>query len=348
MNSRPIDTADRPLVATWELTRACGLACDDCWTNATESRHPNELSTAEAKRLLDRLREFGANLLVVLSGGDPFERDDLLELVEYGTDVGLTITLNATGAGRVPQPRLERLVEAGLYRLVMSLDGANAATHDGVRGAPGSFEATVETIEAARRIDLPTGVNTLVSAETFGDLPEIRDALEGFGVVLWNLFFLVPVEERGFLESVDPSTADAIMRWLHEASKASPFDVRTIEAPQYRRVAIKRGEVVTGVRDQFGTYAGDGIVHVDHLGDVYPSEFLRVPAGNVRESSIVETYRNSSLFEELRDRGNLEGRCGACPYREICGGSRARGYAATGNVHATDPLCPFLPPGFEE
>ncbi|MEF8781339.1 MAG: SPASM domain-containing protein, partial [Haloferacaceae archaeon] len=193
-----------------------------------------------------------------------------------------------------------------------------------------------------------TGVNTVVSEETFEELPDLRDRLEELGIVLWNLFFVVPVDGCDSLESVAPSTADAIMRWLHEASNASPFDVRTIESPQYRRVAIQRGEVVTGVRDQFGTYAGDGIVHVDHHGEVQPSEFLPKSAGNVRDTSIVEIYRDASLFRDLRDRSNLEGRCGACPYRDICGGSRARAYATTGNPFATDPLCPFLPPGFEE
>lgn len=347
MNPSAIDTADRPLVATWELTRACGLECENCHTDAHESRHPDELTTDEAKQLLDQLREFGENLLVVFSGGDPFERDDLLELVAYGSDIGLSVSLNATGAGLLSRSRLEELSEAGLYRLVVGLDGVTPETHDEVRGVPGSFEGAIRTVRRAGEIGLATGVNTVVSEETFEELPDLRDRLEELGVVLWNLFFVVPVDDCESLESVEPSTADAIMRWLHEASNASPFDVRTIESPQYRRVAIQRGEVVTGVRDQFGTYAGDGIVHVDHRGEVQPSEFLPESAGTVRDSSVVEIYRDASLFRDLRDRSNLEGRCGACPYRDICGGSRARAYATTGNPFATDPLCPFLPPGFE-
>ncbi|AUX08656.1 radical SAM protein [Halalkaliarchaeum desulfuricum] len=347
MKSEAIDTDDRPLVVTWESTRAGGVGSANCRRNPTEQPHPEELTTQEAKRLLDSLREFGKGLLVVFSGGDPLERDDLFELVEYGNGIGLTVALDASLSGGISLDCLERLSEAGLYRLAVGLEGATAEGHDAVRSAPGSFEAAVETLEAAREVGLPAGVNTVVSRETFEELPAIRDRIEELDIVLWNLFFVIPASDCT-LENVDPSTADAIMRWLHEASNVSPFDVRTIEAPQYRRVAIQRGEIVTGVRDQFGTYAGDGIVHVDHVGNVQPSELFRKSVDNVRERSIVETYREASLFRQLRDRSNLEGRCGACPYRDICGGSRARAYAETGNPFATDELCPFEPPGFGE
>lgn len=348
MNPRAIETTDRPLVVTWELTRVCRLGCDGCWTDVREKRHPDELDTEEAKQLLDSLREFGERLLVVFTGGDLFQRADLFELVEYGSEIGLTVALNVTGAGELGRDRIRRLSDAGLYRLVVGLDGAGAATHDTVRDAPGSFDTAIEAIETARDVGVPVGINTTVSQNTFEELPQLRNRLEELGVVLWNLFFVVPVSGCTSLESLDPSAADAVMRWLHEASNVSPFDVRTIEAPQYRRVAIQRGEVVTGVRDQFGTYAGDGIVHVDHVGGVQPSEFFQKTVDNVRERSIVETYRKAPLFRQLRDRTNLEGRCGACPYRDICGGSRARAFATTANPFATDELCPFEPPGFVE
>ncbi|MDR5672881.1 radical SAM protein [Halalkaliarchaeum sp. AArc-GB] len=347
MNPRSIATDERPLVVTWECTRVGELGIANCRGDAADEPHPEELTTEEATQLLERLREFGEGLLVVFSGGNPLERDDIFELIEYGSEIGLTVALDASTSGRLSRDCLERLSDAGLYRLAVGLEGATAEVHDEIRGSKGSFEAALGTLEAAREVGLPTGINTVVSRETFEDLPAIRDRIEELGIVLWNLFFVIPADDCR-LESVDPSAADAIMRWLHEASNVSSFDVRTIEAPQYRRVAIQRGEVVTGVRDQFGTYAGDGIVHVDHVGNVQPSEFLRKPVDNVRERSIVETYREAPLFRKLRDRSNLEGRCGACPYRDICGGSRARGYAETGNPFATDKLCPFEPPGFGE
>ena len=347
MNPRSIDTDDRPLVVTWECTRAGGFGTANCRAYETERPHPDELTTEAAMQLLDSLREFGEGLLVVFSGGDPLARDDVFELIEYGTEIGLTVALDASTSGELTRDCLERLSTAGLYRLSVGLEGATAGTHDAIRDATGSFEGAVQTLQAAREVGLPTGVNTVVSRETFEELPALRDRIEELGIVLWNLFFVIPADDCT-LESVDPSTADAIMRWLHEASNVSPFDIRTIEAPQYRRVAIQRGEVVTGVRDQFGTYAGDGIVHVDHVGNVQPSEFFRHPVDNVRERSIVDVYRKASLFQQLRDRSTLEGRCGACPYRDICGGSRARAFAETGNPFATDELCPFEPPGFGE
>lgn len=347
MKSQSIDTDTRPLAVVWELTRACNTDCHACWTETTDGPDPKELTTAEAKTLLDDLSDFGENLLVIFSGGNPFRRDDLRTLVSYATEQDLTVALNATGVNTLTANTLEGLQEAGLYRLAFALDGGSAEKHDEFRGVDGHFERTIERIELARSLGIPVQVNSLIGTETYEELPEIRDLLESLNVVLWNLFFPVPVTDKT-PESLDPTTADAVMRWLHEASQASPFGVRTVEAPQYRRVAIQRGEIVTGVRDQFGTYAGDGIVFITDQGAVQPSRFFHQSAGNVRETSIVDLYRHADLFEQLRDRERLEGRCGACPYRDICGGSRARAFATTGNPFSPDPLCPFEPPGYDD
>lgn len=355
-----LDTSDRPLVLIWEVTQACALACDHCRADAQETRHPDELSTAEGKRLLEDAAEFGDGQLVVLSGGDPLVRDDVEELVAYGTDQGLRMTITPSGTRSLTRERIEALSDAGLKRMAVSFDGASPATHDAFRGEPGSFEETVRAVEDARAAGLPVQVNTTVSRATVDELPAIRDLLREIGAVLWSVFFLVPVGRGRVLEPIDPAEADAVMTWLDEVSDEEPFGVKTTEAPQYRRVSMQRARAAggdgsdadsrpanEGVSRRSGIVAGDGFAFVSHTGEVFPSGFLPQSAGNVREQSVREIYRNVPLFESLRDRDRLEGKCGACPYRNVCGGSRSRAFAHTGNPLASDPLCPYVPDGYD-
>jgi radical SAM protein with 4Fe4S-binding SPASM domain len=339
------DTARRPVVLVWELTQACELECDHCRADAQPQRHPDELTTAEGETLLDRAADFGDGQLVVFSGGDPCKRPDLEHLVEYGTDAGLTVTLTPSGTDGLTADTIADLDDAGLRRLALSLDGATVESHDAFRGESGSFEATMRAAEAARAQDIPLQINTTVSASTVDELPAIRDRVADLGAVLWSVFFLVPVGRGRVLDPIDPDRAEAVMAWLADVAADAPFGLKTTEAPHYRRVKQQRRE--SGDDQRGGVLAGDGFAFVSHVGDVYPSGFLPEPAGNVREEDVVDLYRNAPLFEALRDRERLKGKCGACPYRAVCGGSRSRAYAYTGDPLASDPLCAYEPPGYD-
>ena len=342
-----VDTDDRPFVLIWELTQACDLACDHCRADAEPERDPDELTTREGKRLLDQARGFGENQLVVLSGGDPVKRPDLVELVEYGTDAGLNVTLTPSGTTSLTRETIADLSEAGLRRMALSLDGATPETHDAFRGEDGSFAETIAAAEHARELGVPLQINTTVCAETLDELPKIRELIADLGVVMWSVFFLVPVGRGVHLDPIDPETADEVMTWLTEVSDSAPFGVKTTEAPQYRRVAMQAGDGAPGAGGRMGIVAGDGFAFVSHTGDVYPSGFLPKAAGNVRETPLTDLYRDSELFTSLRDRGKLKGKCGACSYKEVCGGSRSRAYATTGDPLAADPLCPHVPDDYD-
>ncbi len=349
-----VDTDRRPLVLIWELTQACELACDHCRADAVPDRHPDELTTAEGKRLLDQTAEFAENQLIVLSGGDPLKRDDLVELVDYGTDAGLNVSLTPSGTRSLTRDRLADLADAGLKRMALSLDGGSADTHDAFRGEAGSFEETVQAAEDARDLGIPLQINTTVCTETVDRLPEIRDRVREFGAVLWSVFFLVPVGRGAALDPVPPERSEDVMAWLHGVADEEPFGVKTTEAPHYRRVGIQRAEKegdgsgdASGRRRRGGITAGDGFAFVSHVGEVYPSGFLPESAGNVRDESVVDIYRDAELFERLRDADELRGKCGACPYRNVCGGSRSRAYATTGDPLESDPLCPFVPEEYD-
>lgn len=348
------DSSERPLVAIWETTQACDLACEHCRADAQPMRHPDELTTDEAQDLLDDLREFGDGQLVVLSGGDPMKRPDLVDLVDYGTDIGLRMTLTPSGTNALDHRAVAALQDAGLRRMALSIDGASAERHDAFRGESGSFEQTMAAAAAASNLGLPLQVNTTVCASTVEDLPRIADLVEDLGAVLWSVFFLVPVGRGRFLDPITPAHAERVMEWLVDVAQERPFGVKTTEAPHYRRVmaqtraATDRGGPGGGPRGRTGGItAGDGFMFISHVGEVFPSGFLPESAGNVREFSPVELYRDSDLFQQLRRKDELTGKCGACEFRHLCGGSRSRAYAVTGDPMASDPLCPYEPSGWE-
>jgi len=357
---RSVDTDERPLVLIWEVTQACDLTCEHCRADAQPARHPDELTTAEGKELLDQASEFGDRQLVVLSGGDPMKRPDLVELVEYGTDQGLVVSLTPSGTENLDTRAVQALADAGLRRMALSLDGPDAASHDAFRGESGSFEATMEAAEAAAAAGIPLQINTTVCERTVADLPAIRDRVADLGAVLWSVFFLVPVGRGAVLDEISPERAEGVMSWLGDVADEAPFGVKTTEAPHYRRVrqqaaaAADGGEEGGGRPDRgraakrrSGVIAGDGFAFVSHTGEVYPSGFLPKSTGTVPEDHVVDVYRNADLFESLRDRDRLRGKCGACPYRQVCGGSRSRAYAATGDPLASDPLCEYVPEGYD-
>ncbi|WP_435129875.1 TIGR04053 family radical SAM/SPASM domain-containing protein [Halobaculum sp. D14] len=371
MKPGAIDADRRPFVLIWEVTQACGLACKHCRADAQPRRHPDELTTAEGKRLLDDASEFGDGQLVVLSGGDPLARDDTVDLVEYGTDAGLRMTLTPSGTASLTPDRIRALADAGLRRMALSIDGGSAAAHDEFRQERGSFEQTMRAARATRDAGLPLQVNTTVCAETVDELPAIRDLVADLGAVLWSVFFLVPVGRGRVLDPVSPERAERVMEWLCDVADDAPFGVKTTEAPHYRRVALSGGAHADGddraagtaddadgdagptggpspdgIGRRLGITAGNGFAFVSHVGDVYPSGFLPEAAGNVRDDGVVDVYRDAALFESLRDPDALGGKCGACEYRHVCGGSRSRAYAYTGDPLAADPLCAYVPDGY--
>ena len=339
----PTDYSQTPLVVTWEVTQACSLTCDHCRAAAQPDRHPDELTTDEGRMLIDQISSFGdPTPIFVISGGDPLERPDLSELIDHATDLGMRVGVTPAPTHRLTPETLEQFVAAGVHRIALSLDGATPDRHDTFRGEAGSFD----TIEAAARhasdIGLDLQINTTVTATTMSDLPDIADLVEAFGAVMWEVFFLVPIGRGTELEQLTPLEAEELLHWLYHRQHDAPFRLITVEAPQYRRVAIEAARAEGRNPPRVGsTGDGRGFVFVSHTGEVYPSGFLPISAGNVRDDSIVDIYRDAPTFIHLRDSDRLGGHCGSCRYRAVCGGSRARAFAATGDPMAADPLCAY-------
>ena len=336
----------------WEVTRACDLACRHCRAEAVARRAPDELSTRECERVMTELAAAVPAPHVVLTGGDPLKRPDLPRLVGYGTRLGLKISVAPSATARVTADLLRAWRAAGVEAMSLSLDGASAARHDAVRNVFGCFGWT---LVAARRIvaaGIPLQVNTLVTADTTRDLEEIAGLVGRIGAARWSLFFLIPTGRGRALRPLDPVEAERTLRWVASRSGAWPFTVTTTEAPHYRRIVVEHlraegrtaAEIrATPIARSFGIRDGNGIMFIAANGDVTPSGFLPLVAGNVRRADPLDVYREARLFRLLRSPGALRGRCGVCPFRAACGGSRARAWAASGDVLGEDPLCAYRP-----
>jgi ferredoxin--NADP+ reductase len=343
-----------PVMIYWEMTRACDLACKHCRAEAILQRNPLELTTQEAKVLLSQLKEFRGHPAphLVMTGGDPLKRPDLLELITYGISLGLQISLAPSATSLITFSLLEQLKKVGLTSMSLSLDGSTAQIHDTFRQVTGCFDSTLKAIHTAREAGLPLQVNTLVSVSTLVDLPRIYDLLTTLDIMCWSVFFLVRMGRGRTLEEITPTQCDETHEWLYKLSKISPFLIRTTEAPSFRRVTLTmmqqegihtKNIVHTPVGRSFGIRDGNGIMFISHIGDVYPSGFLPISAGNIRKDNPVDIYQDSELFVHIRDLSRLKGKCSSCLYRFICGGSRARAWAATRDYMESDPICPYQP-----
>jgi len=359
-----VDFGLTPFTVAWEITRACALACVHCRAEAQPKRDPHELTTDEGFRLIDQLVAIGSPILI-LTGGDPLMHPDLLDLIRYASQKGLRVALSPTATALATRERLQAARDAGVARMQISLDGSNPDIQDTFRGRKGSFQRTTEILEMIQDLGVSLQVGTTVSRFNLDDLDRIATLVTRYGAVMWSLFFLVPTGRGRTEDMISPEEHESVFNWLYDLSRSAPFDVRTTAAQHYRRVVIQRrrqeaatnagagnGLTVTGAGYSFadglgqsgkGVNDGNGFAFVSHIGDVCPSGFLPISAGNVREHSFVEIYRHSQLFQELRDYSLLKGKCGLCDFREVCSGSRARAFAVTGDYLESDPYCAYMP-----
>lgn len=360
-NSHTSAWNERPFIVIWETTQACDLACVHCRASAQAKRHPLELSTAEAQQLIDEIAAMQVPVFV-LTGGDPLKRPDTFELVEYATKRGVRASLTPSATPLLTREAIAELQRRGLARLAVSLDASCAELHDAVRRVPGSYEWTLRAVRWAREIGLPVQINTTITRHNLADLDRMIALLHTLDIVLWSVFFLVPTGRGKTVDLVSAEEFEQVFEKLYQTSQRAIFDIKSTEAQHYRRFLLQKraierreskkpkatpfpvGMTADGIgRAPRGINDGKGFMFVSHLGEVFPSGFLPISAGNVRKQGLAELYRNSPLFTALRDASKLEGKCGVCEFREICGGSRARAYALTGNPFAEEPCCAYQP-----
>jgi radical SAM protein len=372
------DPEQRPFIVIWEATRACPLACRHCRASAQPERHPRELTTAEAGTLMEQVASFGHPApLFVITGGDPFQRPDLFDLVRQGTAAGLAVAVSPSGTPTLTRQALSELREAGARAISLSLDGSSARIHDDFRQVSGVYALTLDAWSAARELGLRVQVNTTVGRHNLMDLPNIAALIHDRGAMTWSAFLLVPTGRGAGLSALAPGEVEDVLNWLYDIGAAVP--AKTTEGHHFRRVVLQRqiltdrgidpvgvlglgplyealrdspvtrrllAETVRARRPPMDVNAARGFVFVSHVGTVHPSGFLPMSAGNVRVTPLPEIYRHSDLFRALRDPARLTGRCGVCEFGRVCGGSRSRAFAVSGDPLAEEPWCGYQPGSF--
>ncbi|WP_432797890.1 TIGR04053 family radical SAM/SPASM domain-containing protein [Poriferisphaera sp. WC338] len=371
------DAAHSPLLVFYEVTRACDLVCKHCRACAQPQSHPNEMDTAQSKNFLKQLTTFPKKPIVVLTGGDPLKRDDIFELIEYATqDCKLDVSFVPSATPLLDDDVLKQLKAAGISRLGLSIDGADIETHDEQRGIPGTFTHAINILKRAHELGIETQVNTTITKANVNQIDAMGELMATLNIALWSVFFLVPVG-RGLNDlRIEPHEYKKVFKQINQQSAKHKFAVKTTEAPFFRRYMIQNlhqqkenGEAArnghalkektnghangrakpslrSGSKAPLGINDGKGIMFVSHIGDVYPSGFLPANCGNVKFETAVDIYQKHETFLKLRRPELLKGKCGYCGFRDVCGGSRARAKAVTGDMFAPEPDCEFCPPAW--
>lgn len=369
-----IDYDEIPFLAIWEVTQSCDLACKHCRAAAQPIPHPDELTNAEGKALIDQIAAMHIPIFV-FTGGDPLKRKDVFELIRYAAHKGVHVAVTPSATPLLTREAIQKMKEAGLVRLGISLDGSTPEIHDAFRGLQGAWARTIQAIEWANEAGIPIQVHTTISRHNAHDLDGLCNLFEKLAIVMWNVFFLVPVGRGQLADLLSGEEFEQVFGKIYELSQRVSFQIKTTEAMHYRRYLVQHnleerrmghghgnghgghphgagyepGTPTAGARERNMGWAtrrvndGKGFMFISHVGNVYPSGFLPIHAGNVREKPLAEIYRDAPIFKALRDTSRLEGKCGACEFREICGGSRARAYAVTGDPLAQEPCCIYQP-----
>ncbi len=362
-----------PRLVFWETTAACNLVCSHCRrTEVADEVSPDELSVREAESLIDELAEWGRTILV-LSGGEPLLRPDIFHLMSYANEKGLVVAL-ATNGTLIDRDLAKRIRESGVDRVSISLDGADEPTHDAFRRLPGSFQSALAGAQALRSQGIPLQINVTVARHNADQMDQMVTLAKDLGAVALHLFLLVPVGCGMEIAEEQTLRADAYeetLNWLYETERREPdLQLRATCAPHYFRV-VRQRQAVQPEQDDLspgapvghpasggdgrergalhaatrGCLAGSGVCFVSHTGKVYGCGYMPIEAGDLRRTSLTEIWQTSEFFAELRDPGLLEGKCGGCGFRRVCGGCRARAYGSTGDFLAEEPFCAYEPGG---
>ncbi len=332
-----------PRLIAWEVTRFCLLSCKHCRAAAKAEPYSGELSTQECFRLLDNIASF-AKPIIILTGGEPMMRPDIYDIAAYGHGLGLPMVMAPCGI-LIDDETAVKIVQSGIKRISISLDGATAESHDEFRGVEGAFEGTLAGLEAAKRAGLEFQINTTVSKHNLEELGAIRELAMKLGARVFNPFFLVPTGRGKELadQEISPEQYEQTLRWLAQKQDSPDIMQRVTCAPHYQRIV--RQMHAKGTHQVKGCMGGQSFAFISHRGKVQICGFLELECGDLKRQNLDfrKIWETSEVFRRLRDLDGYHGRCGYCEFRKVCGGCRARAYAITGDYLAEEPYCLYQP-----
>jgi len=346
------NSANTLRLVAWETTRRCNLSCKHCRAVAEDHPYDNELDTQASFRLLDQIREVGTPI-IILTGGEPLLRDDIFDIAAYGDKIGLRMVMAPNGT-LLDKENTEKLKASGIKRISVSLDGASPETHDDFRGLTNAFARSLQGIEHAKAAGLEFQINTTITKTNLAEIPKILSLAEDLGAVAHHIFLLVPTGRGKYIldSAIDAKEYEETLNWFYDQQSKTSLQLKATCAPHYYRILRQRARA-EGKKVSFETHgldavtrgclAGTGFCFISHVGRVQTCGFLDVTCGDVTQQSFKDVWENSEVFNKLRNFKNLDGKCGACEYKAVCGGCRARAYEATGDYLAEEPLCSYEP-----
>jgi radical SAM protein with 4Fe4S-binding SPASM domain len=344
-----------PFMVSYGITTKCNLKCKHCYSESVDQAAPDELTTQETFHLIDDLSKWGIGLLII-DGGEPLCREDLLDVVKYASSKGIRTTIGSNGT-LIDEPMARKMREVGVMSVAISVDGADAQTHDAFRGISGAFEQTLRGIEACHNAGLPFQLNMTIRKDTLSQLGDMLRLAVEHGANAVELFDLVAAgraKEECRDQVLSPDERRQAMELLADAQRDYPLIIRVIACPMYplllRQKEIQPKYFPTEMLKRIPYYgrgcaAGmpGGYVVIRSNGEVNPCMLLQIKLGNVRERSIMSIWDNSPVLAQLRQRKLLKDECGNCTYRDSCSGCRGRAYEETGDVMAADLGCWLVP-----
>ena len=343
-----------PKWIAWETTQRCNLNCVHCRCSSDLSSPVGAFDTPKALALIDDIASFVQPVLV-LSGGEPLMRPDIFDLARHATAKGFRTCMATNGLLVTPEV-CAAMKDTGIRMVSLSLDGPNAEVHDGFRRVQGAFDGVVRAAGLFREHDIPFLFNSSFSKRNAPHIGATFQLAKSLGAKAWYMFMIVPTGrgEGIFADLVQQPQYDEILKWHYEQEKQeSDILMRPTCAPHYYRIVpqlakddgshFKRRDLTFSTGAGKGCVAGQTICLIDAFGNVRPCSYMESVAGNVFEKSFREVWTDSPLMKQMRDFDAYKGRCGACEFRNVCGGCRARAYAVTGDVMAEEPFCDYVP-----
>lgn len=334
--------ADLKLVA-WELTRSCNLACSHCRASSKRGPYPGELTTDECFKVIDDIASF-SKPIVILTGGEPLLRKDVFEIAKYGKARALTMVMAPNGT-LLTEDNIRKIIDSGIKRISVSLDGPDAVSHDNLRQVPGAFSRSCEGLRRARAAGLEFQINSTITKRNVKALPGIIKLALELGARAHHIFLLVPTGRAKEMadEELSPAEYEETLKFLAEERKISPLEIKTTCAPHFNRILLQGRSAKPSSLTGRGCMAGVGFCFISHTGDTQPCGYLEIKCGNVRKDKFKDIWFGSEVFNNIRDWGKYKGKCGACEFKSVCGGCRARAYAKYGDYLREEPYCAYEP-----
>jgi heme b synthase len=351
MKKLPPNRNQLRLVA-WEVTRSCNLNCVHCRAGAERVPYPGELTTEKCLEILRQISEV-EKPIVILTGGEPLLRKDIFDLAESGTRIGLRMVMATNGTLLTPNI-VEKLKSSGIKRVSVSIDGADEYHHDQFRKVPGSFKRAVKGIELLKKGGVEFQINTTVTRHNVNQVRDILLMAADMGAAAHHLFLLVPTGRAREMVSqeIDALEYEELLRWFYQMREKTPLHLKATCAPHYYRI-LREEAHAKGEKVDYTTYGLDAVTRgclggtsfcfISHDGIVQPCGYLEVNCGDLKDSTFGPVWRDSEIFNQLRDFSAYKEKCGRCEYLRFCGGCRARAFEATGDFLAEEPLCSYQP-----